>query len=281
MNRLLNNVLLRPGKKPIVYDVFFTPSHIPKPVVIFCHGYKGFKDWGAWNLVSEAFAEAGFFFLKFNFSHNGGTVNDPIDFPDLEAFAQNNFSKELDDLEDIISHITTTKRFHEEADVNNVSLIGHSRGGGIVLIKAEEETLVQKVVTWAGVSDFKKRFQENSESFIKWKETGRTFVENGRTKQQMPHDWQFYEDFKQNEERLTIKRALTNLKKPCLLIHGKEDPTILLEEAEKLQSWNAGARLEIIEGANHVFGASHPWNKESLPLQLQKVVELTSVFLKN
>ena len=148
-------------------------------MVIFCHGYKGFKDWGPWNLVAKAFAEAGFFFLKFNFSHNGGTIHNPIDFPDLEAFALNNYSKELEDLENIIQLVTNTEQFREEAQVSNISLIGHSRGGGVVLIKAEENELVKKVVTWAGVSDFKLRFQEGSESFKKWKETGRTFVETG------------------------------------------------------------------------------------------------------
>ena len=60
-------------QKPIVTDVFFEETKQPKPVVIFCHGYKGFKDWGAWNMMAEAFAKAGFFFIKFNFSHNGGT----------------------------------------------------------------------------------------------------------------------------------------------------------------------------------------------------------------
>ena len=59
-------------QKPIVTDVFYNETHQPKKVVIFCHGYKGFKDWGAWNLMAEAFANAGFFFIKFNFSHNGG-----------------------------------------------------------------------------------------------------------------------------------------------------------------------------------------------------------------
>ncbi|WP_432412374.1 alpha/beta hydrolase family protein [Rasiella sp. SM2506] len=281
MNQLLNKVLARPGKKDILYDVFFLPSNKPKPVVIFCHGYKGFKDWGAWDLIAKAFAEAGFFFLKFNFSHNGGTVENPIDFPDLEAFAQNNFSKELEDLEDVINYLTTTKHFHEEAAVTNISLIGHSRGGGIVLIKAEENNLVKKVVTWAGVSDYKTRFQEGSESFQRWKETGRTFVENGRTKQQMPHDWQFYEDFIQNEERLTIKRAVACLDKPYLLLHGSKDPTVAVDEAKKLQSWNPKSQLEIIEGADHVFGATHPWEQGNLPQHLQKVVAITSTFLKN
>ena len=62
-----NLILYRKNKKPIAYDVCFTPSKDPKPIVIFCHGYKGFKDWGAWGLVAETFAREGFFFLKFNY----------------------------------------------------------------------------------------------------------------------------------------------------------------------------------------------------------------------
>jgi pimeloyl-ACP methyl ester carboxylesterase len=281
MNQLLNKVLERPGKKPIVYDVFFEPSHKPKPVVIFCHGYKGFKDWGAWHLAAKTFADAGFFFLKFNFSHNGGTVEDPIDFPDLEAFAQNNYSKELEDLEDIINLVSTSKLFPEEAEATNVSLIGHSRGGGIVLIKAQENNLVKKVVTWAGVSDYKIRFHEGSQNFTNWSQTGRTFVENGRTKQQMPHDWQFYEDFKQNENRLNIKRAMTRLEKPCLILHGSEDQTVSTNEAKELKGWNKQVQLELIKGANHVFGTSHPWNKLALPKHLKQVVNSTTSFLAN
>ena len=85
--KILKNIIVE-GKhqKPIVTDVFYQENLNPKKVVIFCHGYKGFKDWGAWNLMAETFANAGFFFIKFNFSHNGGTVEQPIDFPDLEAF---------------------------------------------------------------------------------------------------------------------------------------------------------------------------------------------------
>ena len=40
------------NNKPIVTDVFYEETSQPKKVVIFCHGYKGFKDWGAWNLMA-------------------------------------------------------------------------------------------------------------------------------------------------------------------------------------------------------------------------------------
>jgi len=276
-----NLILTSEGKKPIVYDVCFNQTQSPKPVIIFCHGYKGFKDWGAWQLVAETFANAGFFFLKFNFSHNGGTVKQPIDFPDLEAFGQNNFSKELDDLESIISMISSKNKFEKEIDAKNISLIAHSRGGGIILIKAEENPIIKNVITWAGVSDFKTRFQENTEGFKLWKKIGVTYVENGRTKQQMPHGFQFYEDFKTNEERLTIRRAVENLNIPQLIIHGIEDTSVPVEEARNIHQWNTNSKLEIIENANHVFGASHPWGQKELPFDLLKIINKSIDFLNH
>ena len=92
-------------QKPIVIDVTYPVNKVNIPVIIFCHGYKGFKDWGAWNIMAKQFAKVGFCFIKFNFSHNGGTVEQPIDFPDLEAFGNNNYTKELDDLEMIIDWV--------------------------------------------------------------------------------------------------------------------------------------------------------------------------------
>ena len=274
------NNILDGTKKPILYDCFYTETSQPKPMVFFCHGYKGFKDWGAWDLVANAFANAGFFFVKFNFSHNGGTVQDPIDFPDLEAFAQNNYSLELEDLDRVIEHFRNDNAYLKEADNSMLSLIGHSRGGGIVLIKAAEDSRVTKVVTWAGVSDYKVRFLEGTDGFKAWKTTGRYHVKNGRTQQQMPHNWQFYEDFIANEKRLTISRAAKAISKPWLIIHGDEDTSVLLNEGESLHSWNLNSTFKIIQKANHVFGASHPWEAKEMPQDLNKVVDKTIRFLR-
>ncbi len=214
-----NHILKGKHQKPILTDVFYNKTNKPKSVVIFCHGYKGFKDWGAWNLMAEAFANTGFFFIKFNFSHNGGTVEQPIDFPDLKAFGNNNYTKELDSLETVIDWISTNTDFKNEANVNSINLIGHSRAGGIVTIKSEEDSRIKKVITLAGISSFGSRLSTIGD-LKKWKKEGVKYVLNGRTKQQMPHFYQFYEDFKQNEDRLTIQRAVKNIQIPHLIIHG-------------------------------------------------------------
>ncbi len=275
-----NLLLHRKGKKTIVYDVFYKADTKPKPLIIFCHGYKGYKDWGAWDLVAERFAEEGFFFLKFNFSHNGGTVQNPIDFPDLEAFAQNNFSNELDDLEAVINFISSTIDFENELNSKAISLIAHSRGAGIILIKASENLKIRNVITWAGVSDFKARFMIGSVQFNDWKEKGITYIENSRTKQLMPHNFQFFQDFAANEERLTIKLAVQKLNVPLLIIQGSDDTTVTEVEAKMLHQWNSKSELEIIKFGDHSFGTIHPWKESKLPKELQKVVEKSIIFLK-
>lgn len=273
-----NIIIPSKHKKPILADVFYLENNKQKPIIIFCHGYKGFKDWGAWHLMAEAFADAGFFFIKFNFSHNGGTVKQPIDFPDLEAFGNNNYTKELDDLQTIIEWLCSNSELKKDLDLNNINLLGHSRAGGIVTIKAEEDNRIKKVISLAGVCDFGKR-TATRDGLEQWKKDGVKYVINGRTKQQMPHYYQFYEDFVANEERLTIKRAVSNLKIPYLIIHGNNDTSVFIDEAKNLNQWLENSIFKIIDDANHVFGASHPWESEELPTHLEDVIDATLSFL--
>ena len=277
--KIIKNLLIKGRhQKPIVTDVFYQETNQPKKVIIFCHGYKGFKDWGAWNLMAESFANTGFFFVKFNFSHNGGTAENPIDFPDLEAFGNNNYTKELDDLESILDWITSTSDYKNEINIADISLIGHSRGGGIVLLKANENQRVKKVITLAAVSDFGNRSSTIGD-LENWKKTGVKYVVNGRTKQNMPHFYQFYENFKANEERLNIQKATENLSIPLLIIHGDADTSVSIDEAKNLQQWNSKASFKIIAEADHVFNVAHPWEKENLSKEFEEVTSHCINFL--
>ena len=280
MKRIKNIIVEGKHSKPIVTDVFYKETKQPKKAIIFCHGYKGFKDWGAWNLMAEALANAGFFFIKFNFSHNGGTASHPIDFSDLEAFGNNNYSKELDDLGSIIDWVSVNSDFKNEIDLAHISLIGHSRGGGIVLLKANEDVRVSNVISLAGVSDYKSRFLKK-EKLQEWAKNGVYYVKNGRTKQEMPHFYQFLNDFKKNEKRLNIQNAVENLKIPQLIIHGNTDASVLIKEAESLYKWNPKSTFKIIKNADHVFNTSHPWEKEALSKELSEVINRCIAFLKD
>lgn len=272
MNITKNIQIQGKHNKPILLDLFYLDDDNPKPIIIFCHGYKGFKDWGSWNLMAEKIAKSGFCFAKFNFAYNGGTVEQPIDFPDLEAFGNNNYSKELDDLNSVLNWMIENYSTNANFNVSNITLLGHSRGGGIVTIKAEEDSRISKVISLAGVSDYKKRFPKG-EALEKWKKDDVYYVINGRTKQEMPHFYQFYKDFIDNEERLTIKRAASNLKIPHLIIHGDTDTSVSIDEAYNLHKWNPKSTLQIIDNADHVFNSKHPWEEKNMPPQLLEVIE--------
>ncbi|MCG8575567.1 MAG: lysophospholipase [Flavobacteriales bacterium] len=241
-----------------------------KAVVIFVHGYKGYKDWGAWNLVQKRFINAGFGFVKFNMSHNGGTVGNSIDFPDLDAFGRNCYSYELDDLHTIIQE--THRMIHQELELTiPIYLLGHSRGGGVSVLAAAENDKIAKIISLAGISDIGSRFPEG-DLLDDWKIAGVQHVKNARTNQMMPHFYSFYEDFERNVDRLNIEKAATSLKIPFLQIHGDMDVSVSISEGMRLAQWT-NTRLSVIKGAEHTFGTKQPWNSNEIPDDMEKVIE--------
>lgn len=247
------------------------------PLLIFCHGFKGFKDWGHFNLLADFFAESGLNVLKFNFSYNGGTMEQPIDFPDLDAFGNNNYLKEVEDLNQVI-HLAKIGALKDLGQHDEIFILGHSRGGGIVNIVASENAAVKKVVSWAGVSDFVERLPERA-SLDKWREDGVVFIKNGRTNQDMPMYYQFVDALLQNGDRLSIKKAVKKIQIPQLIIHGTWDETVELEEALVMHTWNPNAEIFPIVGANHVFGGKHPWEENKLPTHSVTAATKTINFL--
>jgi len=67
---------------------------------------------------------------------------------------------------------------------------------------------------------------------------------------------------------------------PHLLVHGSEDPTVLLSEAVSIKNWNKNTHLHVIDGSDHVFGGFHPYNLEEFPKDLQEAIDVTIKFLK-
>jgi pimeloyl-ACP methyl ester carboxylesterase len=151
-----------PGAKGrgMLADLTFDDANKAGPLVIFAHGFKGFKDWGTHNLLANYFAENGFRFLKFNFSHNGTTPVNPVDFTDLIAFADNTFSMELEDLGTVIDFACNGSSMPR---ATGVYLIGHSMGGGISIIKAAEDKRVKKLITLGAVASFRNLWPKPAE----------------------------------------------------------------------------------------------------------------------
>ncbi|MGG5507987.1 MULTISPECIES: alpha/beta hydrolase family protein [unclassified Myroides] len=270
----LTAVISNGSSLDILTDCYYKAA-VRQPLVIFSHGYKGFKDWGAWGLAMKTIAQAGFVAVKFNFSLNGTTVDQPTTFVDLDAFGRNTYTQEQKDLVAVIDFYSK----QPFVDASRIFLIGHSRGGGAVLLQTYYNDQVTAAISWAGVADFKKRFPQR-DNFEQWKKEGVFYSINGRTQQQMPHYFSFWTDFEANEQALTIQYAAQNLRKPVLLVNGTADPAVGVKEAELLHLWIKDSTLFLVEGADHVFGARHPYEQEQLPSDLQRVVDRTIEFMK-
>lgn len=270
-------------QRPIAVDFYWNnDSTRTKPTVLFMHGFKGFKDWGHWATIAAVFAEAGYCFIAMNFSHNGTTLEQPLDFATLEAFGHNNYSKELADVQTVIEKISAIVPSDSlpVLDHNNITLIGHSRGGPIALITALEQASVQRVVTWASVHSLDYRWANDDAQVEEWKEQGVVYVYNGRTKQQMPLYYQLYEDFQANKERLSVDKTLEQLNKPHLIVHGTADPAVSSTSADYLETRGRQAQKVLIENANHVFGGKHPFDEQELPIHSQILVQETLSFIQ-
>lgn len=272
MHRIIrNDIYIGADGRKSLFDLE-VPENWNNKLIIFLHGYMGFKDWGAWHLVQSFFTASGYAFLKYNVSHNGGTVENGIDFPDLEAFSKNTYIKELIDFEAILN----TVQLHFE-EIPDIYLIGHSRGGGIALLNSDNG-FIKKIVTWAAISDIRSRFPKGKELEY-WESDGYLFKLNSRTKQQMPHQFVQYSSFLENNERLNIMDYCKRSTTPTLVVHGDADESVSINEGKDIARW-LGAELEVIPGAQHTFGTSHPWDSSVLPKAMQLTCEKTMQFFK-
>lgn len=267
------------NNKPILLDITYNEANGSCPVILYVHGFNGFKDWGNFDLIANQLVEAGFTFVKFNFSHNGTSPDAPQEFVDLKAFAENNYTKELTDLEKMLDWIVDANNdFANFMDKDKLGLIGHSMGGGISIIKAAEDNRIKALATWASISQCKTPWGSWPDSRITaWKAAGVTYYFNGRTQQQMPMKSQLFEDYDNNSNRLDILKAASNIQVPFLICHGSEDTSVGINSAYDIHKVNAASEIFIVP-SDHVFGRKHPWTETVLPTVMQDVVKKNILF---
>lgn len=277
----INKVSLKIKNKTgddLITDFRFPESGTEKlPLVILCHGFKGFKDWGCFPYMMERIAEEGNFAVSFNFSYNGTGENDfdQSDFTRLNLFAENTFSRELDDLGSIIDYLFENKD-KNNYDTGNITLTGHSRGGGIAILRTAEDKRVSKLIVLSSVCNFD-RYSDTLKN--KWKEVGYFEVINSRTNQMMRMNYTLIEDLDKNKERLDIQKAISEITVPVMIIHGAQDITVDYSNAEDLYSRSdkEKTKLFLIENTGHTFGAVQPF--EGTTKALEEVLTLTEDFL--
>lgn len=268
---LINQLYIGTDDFKGLYDLYTAQEINNKDLVVFTHGYMGYKDWGAWNLVGDFFVQNNLSFCKFNFTHNGTSLEDPTHFVDLERFARDSYYREKTELRNFIDQVCSAHGY------TNVHLIGHSRGGGIVALQSNH-LKVKSITTWCGICSIEERMPEG-QALENWKKEQVYYRENGRTKQQMPHSYFQYQDFIEHKSELDIKASVIGAKIPFLHIHGENDTSVPITEGERLAAWS-NTELVRIKNCNHTFETCEPWTENTLSSQLFEACETTLNFIK-
>lgn len=246
-----------------------------RPVIIICHGFKGFKDWNFFPYLADELAMSGFYAIRFNFSHNGvGKAGSEFD--ELDKFAINTYSREQEDLVALFDEMIDRKLpFSDKFNLKQIGLVGHSRGGANSIIFAAEHPEIRAVVTWNGVSDVD-FFSDDLKQEIA--EHGVGYIINARTKEKMPLKHNVFEDIEKNKQRFHVINKLQRMPTPVHIIQGDADSEWLVKGAKKMKETASIHSLTIVSGGDHTFNAVHPLTEP--PEQLREALQETIKFFR-
>jgi pimeloyl-ACP methyl ester carboxylesterase len=130
-------------------------------------------------------------------------------------------------------------------------ILGHSKGGDVVLLYASKYHDVRNVINLSGRYDLKKGIRERlGEDFLeRIKQQGFIDVGDGKSGYRVTE--------KSLMDRLStdIHEACLKIDKECrvLTVHGSEDEVIPVEDAKEFAKIIPNHKLEIVEGANHGY----------------------------
>ncbi|KAJ1400676.1 Serine aminopeptidase, S33 [Sesbania bispinosa] len=115
-----------------------------REIVVLCHGFRSSKEANAIVNIAAALGNAGISSFRFDFAGNGESDG---------SFQYGYYWREADDLHAITQH------FHESNRVVT-AIVGHSKGGGVVLLYASKYHDVKTVVNLSGRYDLKTGVEE-------------------------------------------------------------------------------------------------------------------------
>ncbi|KAI3524742.1 hypothetical protein L1887_03405 [Cichorium endivia] len=208
-----------------------------KEIVIVCHGFQCTKEYSMMVDLTLALEKEGITVYRFDFSGNGESEG---------TFEFGNYRKEVNDLQAVIQHFTATNRVI-------TAIIGHSKGGNVVVLYASLHHDIKTVVNVSGRYKMDRGIEER---------LGKDYLERAKKDGFIDIKSKTGEvSFRVTEESL-MERLNTNMHeaglkidKDCkvLTVHGSVDEVIPVEDALEFAKIIPNHELKIIEGANHGY----------------------------
>ncbi|MBI5475729.1 MAG: prolyl oligopeptidase family serine peptidase [Ignavibacteriales bacterium] len=235
-------------------DIRYKPTLNEKPVIVICHSFMAFKDWGFFPFIAERFAECGYVSIIFNFSGNG-VKGDDDRITDFKSFEKNTFLLEVNDLKTVIDSIWNGEIGAGVIDRSNIILLGHSRGGGVAIIEASNDERVKALISWSTIGTFF-RWTEHQKKV--WRANGFLPLAKDTAASPLRLGTNLLYEIENEKEKLDLLSTAARIKIPWLLIHGKTDKTVPASEAEMLfdAAVNTKTELFLLDHVGHLYNAA-------------------------
>ncbi len=257
-----------------------TPHTPARGVVLIAHGFLGYKDYGMFPRLASSLCEFGFIAHRFNYSHSGMT-NQIDTFERPELFERDTWLMHQQDLDCVLAAIESGELAGKGLPL---VLVGHSRGGVDVLLCAgrlfadAKTTLPEAVITLAAPDKSCMWDRESQQQVL-----GLGFIEmkSNRTGQTLRISADWLREQLDDPEAHDVLSHVERIGCPMLVIHGAGDPTVPAACARAIAAAGGErARLELIEGGDHVFNTPNPLPADSaLSPQLTEALGLMGQFL--
>ncbi|KAL8223328.1 hypothetical protein R6Q57_018803 [Mikania cordata] len=208
-----------------------------KEIVVLCHGFQSTKEYSMMVELCLALEKQGISAFRFDFSGNGESEG---------SFEFGNYRKEVDDLHAVIQHFTA-------ANHGVSAIIGHSKGGNVVVLYASLHHNIPTIVHVSGRYKMDRGIEDR---------LGIDYLERAKKDGFIDIKTHTGEvSFRVTEESL-MERLNTNMHEAglkinpdcrVLTVHGSADEVIPVEDALEFAKIIANHELKIIEGANHCY----------------------------
>ncbi|KHN17234.1 Hypothetical protein glysoja_010693 [Glycine soja] len=223
-------------------------------LVIVCHGFQSSKERIPMVNLAAALGKDGFSAFRFDFAGNGESEG---------SFQYGNYYREAEDLRAVVQHFCEQKYAIK-------AIVGHSKGGNVVLLYASKYKDIHIVVNISGRFNLARGMEGRlGKKFIqRIKQDGYIDVKNKRGKIM----------YRVTEESL-MDRLSTITHLACLLIpqdcsvltiHGSMDEIVPAEDALEFAKFISNHELCFIEGADHEY-TYHQDELTSLVLEFIKI----------
>lgn len=244
-----------------IYGDAHEPAGEPRGVVLLCHGFKGYKDYGFFPWLAGQCAAAGFIAHRFNFSHSGMTNRiETFERPDL--FERDTWGGQVHDL------LTVARSLRSGAIAGGdlpMTWFGHSRGGVTALLAAAraERAIAPARVVVAAAPFLACNLVDDQKAMLR--EQGYLESPSSRTGQRLRVGRVWLDEVEANPQAFDPCRAIGAIGCPVLVIHGTGDTTVPPQAAKTLRDAR-GAKVSVamIAGASHTFDAPNPMAMDAM-----------------